>query len=457
MRGIKLLTIVLTLLGLLVAGCEKSIDPGTKTTVETPDDEMTALLAAPMPDARGFVPSPLVTAQIGQDAVQFWPYTGTNFTGEPQDPINLIFFGHADPRDIRAALLSLSCDRTALGFPAEAPFNSTWDDAIGDIQTAYGATIGVETALSPTPVRGNGPDRFCVSRGWSGSAIQLACGPYEGMRFHLRLFKIGSWTLGNAHLDVLIPGTTDHQVVSWEVAEQFVIADFMRSGLLDPAMPMIPTDQINASPFRTIPAIIYNGMPVELRGLIGGPLGNVTADVPIGTDGHAMILNLTNQVPRVVEVRTQDFVINFNQAIPKPFCSSGPTDYLYVTGPVHLVQTARLSRSGNFEASFSASGELSATPIDPTTGQPTGEALKASVRERHEGMLNNRSFSASSSKYQRLGKLGQTGSGRNFTCLMVNSNGVNGYTNLVWCGSDDEKMVADQGVKSNAPDVAPRD
>ena len=93
MRGIKLLTIILALVGLLVAGCEKSIDPGTKTTVETPDDEMAALLASPLPNARGFVPSPLVIAQVGEDAVQFWPYTGTNFTDEPQDPINLIFFG----------------------------------------------------------------------------------------------------------------------------------------------------------------------------------------------------------------------------------------------------------------------------------------------------------------------------------------------------------------------------
>jgi hypothetical protein len=441
MRGIKLLTIVLALLGLLVAGCEKSVDPSTKTTVETPDDEMATLLAAPIPDVRGFVPSPLVSAQIGQDAVQFWPYTGTNFTGEPQDPINLIFFGQADPLDIRAALLSLSGDRTALGFPAAPPFNSIWDDAIGDVQTAYGATNGAnvkqEAALSADPAGESRPDGFGVSRGWSGSVIQLACGPYEGMRFHLRLFKVGNWTLGNAHLDVLIPGTTDHQVVSWEVAEQFVIADFMRSGLLDPAMPMIPTEQINDSPFRTIPAVIYNGMPAELRGLIGGPLGDVTADVPIGTDGHAMILNLANRVARVVEVRTQDFVINFDQTIPKPFCSSGPTDYLYVTGPVHLVQTARLSRTGKYEVGFSASGELSATPIDPATGQPSGEVLKASVRERHDGMLNGRSFSASSSKYQRLGKPGQTGGGRNFTCLMVNSSGVNGYTNLVWCNSED--------------------
>lgn len=456
MRGIKLLTIVLAMLGLLVAGCEKSIDPSTKTTIETPDDEMADLLAAPMPDARGFVPSPLVTAEVGQDAVQYWPYTGTNFTGEPQDPINLIFFGQADPRDIRASLLSLSGDRTALGFPAEAPFNSTWDDAIGDVQTAYGATIGVEMALLPGPVGRNDADRFCGSRGWSGSAIQLACGPYEGMRFHLRLFRVGNWTLGNAHLDVSIPGTTEHQVISWEVAEQFVIADFMRSGLLDPTIPMIPTDQINDSPFRTIPAIIYNGLPVELRGLIGGPLGNVTEDVPIGTDGHAMILILANKVPRVAEVRTQDFVINFNQAIPKPFCSTGPADYLYVTGPVHLVQTARLSRSGNYEISFSASGELSAMPIDPTNGQPIGAVLKAFVRERHSGTLTNRSFSVSSCKYQRLGNPGQAGSGRNFTNLIVNSNGVNRFSNLVWCDSDDRVVSTEDGTKPDASGFASR-
>jgi hypothetical protein len=157
----------------------------------------------------------------------------------------------------------------------------------------------------------------------------------------------------------------------------------------------------------------------------------------------------------VVEVRRQDFVINFNQAIPKPFCSSGAADYLYVTGPVHLVQTSRMNRSGVFEVTFSAIGELSATPIDPTTGQPTGPTLAASVRERHDASLSNRSFMVSSSKYQKIGTHDQDGSGRNFTCLIVNSDGLNCFTNMVWCGSDDREAIGVTGQKPGTPDLAP--
>jgi hypothetical protein len=457
MRGIQLLTIGLALLGLLVAGCERSLDPVTQPNTESADDELQKLEASAMPTANSTLPSPLVTASVGDAAVQFWPYTGNNFSGIPQDPINLIFFGQADPRDIRAALLSLDGDRSALGFPAAPPFNSTWDDAIGDEQTAYGAESGIPAAANCGPKGEHSPDRFCTSRGWTGSSIQLACGPYEGMRFHLRLFKIGNWTVANAHLDVLIPGTTDHQVISWEVAEQFVIADFLRSGLLDQSLPMIPTDQINEAPFRTIPAVIYNGLPIELRVLVGGPTGNVTADVPIGTDGRAMILNLSQRVSRVAEVRTQDFVINFNQAIPKPFCSAGPADYVFVTGPVHLRQTAKLSRAGVYEVYFQAIGELNVTPIDPSTGQPTGATLNASVREIHQASFSNCYFSVISSKYQKLGKLNQPEGGRTFTYLQVTSPGLNAYTDQSWCGSDLFAKDGLQDAKPTSADLAPGD
>ena len=37
---------------------------------------------------------------------------------------------------------------------------------------------------------------------------------------------------GAAHFEVLIPGTTDHQVLSWIVARDLVVGDLMRSGLL---------------------------------------------------------------------------------------------------------------------------------------------------------------------------------------------------------------------------------
>jgi len=49
----------------------------------------------------------MVSVNVGSHSLSFWPYTGTDFTGTPQDPINLIFYGEADPRDLRAALMAL--------------------------------------------------------------------------------------------------------------------------------------------------------------------------------------------------------------------------------------------------------------------------------------------------------------------------------------------------------------
>ena len=408
----------LILLGLFTLGCENAMQPVHE---EDPlEKEVTALEKTPCPLAPHELPSPLVTVSVGAASLELWPYTGTNFSGTPQDPVNLIFFGKADPRDIRAALLSLNGDRTAFGFPPVPPFNLTWDDGMGgDEHTGYG-----------------GPD------GWTGSAIQLACGAYDQPRFHIRLFKAGPWTIASAHFEVLIPGTTDHQVLSWELAEQFVTADFTRSGLLNPGAPVIPTGKINESPFRTIPAIIYNGLPVELRALIGGPLGNVTEDVGIPTDGHAVILNLAGKAARVPGVRSQDFIINFDQVVPKPFCSSGPTDYIFVQGPVRMQQTVRLTPGGVYTMSFYAQAKLTATPVDPVSGQPIGATMNAFVTQRHAGTMTDRHWHVSGMLFQKLGDFNQEGSGVLFTRLQTSSRDVNSYEAKIRCGSDSWRPVA---------------
>jgi hypothetical protein len=412
MHKIQILVVILTLCVLGTIGCQKAIEP---IAVDQPVDSDYALLErayCPAPDNPP--PSPIVTVTAGQKSLDFWPFTGTNFAGQPQDPINIIFVGKADPRDIRAALMSLNGDRTSFGYPPAAPFNSTWEDAIGDVQTGYSS--------------GNG---------WTGGVIQLACGDYQQARFHIRLFKMGEWTVGNGHFEVLIPGTTDHQVLSWEKAEQFVMVDFLRSGLLDPSAPIIPTGPINPSPFRTIPSIIYNGLPVEVRGFIEGPLGNVSEDVPIGTDGGALIFNLAGSVPRQAGVKVQDFVINFNQVIPKPFCSSGPYDYLFVQGPVHLVQTTSLTANGTYKFDFVANAELTAVPVNPMTGEPTGAPITGIVLESHSGMLQDGYAAALSSKYQKLGSWKESSGGLLYTRLIVRSNGLNGFTETIKCAETD--------------------
>lgn len=301
-------------------------------------------------------PAALVTIAAGTGSLTLWPYTGADFSGDPQDPINLVFTGRADPRAIRSALFSLSGDRTGAGFPNVPPFNCTWGDAIGDLQTAYSD-----------------------AGGWAGSAIQLACGDFGPVRFHLRLFAAGGVTLGAAHFELLIPGTTDHQVLSWELAEQLVTADMARSGLLAGAPSS--TGPINAAPgFRQIPAVIYNLLPADLKSVIGGPSGSVSAPVDIGTDGMAMKLDLGGSAPSAGGT-DQHFVVDFDQVIPRPFCATGPTDYLLVRGPVDLSKTVRVNGDGALTSEFRASGRLQLLPVDPTTGSPSGEPYEAEVRE----------------------------------------------------------------------------
>src|SRR5438128_3257766 len=242
-------------------------------------------------------PSPLVSVGLPGQTLELWPFTGVGFGGDPADPVSLIFIGHADPRALRAALLLLDGDRTAFGFPDVFPFNCTWhDDPEVSVQVAYAA-----------------------SSGWVGSPIMLECGIYDQARFHLRFFDMGGATASGVPFEVYIPGTLDHQVISWELAEQLVVADFVRSGLLDPALPLFPTDAITTSPFREIPAVIYNGIPPELRAAIGGPLGNVSTPVPIANDGHATVLNLAASEAGQPLLAQRRFVQSFNQVIPQPF------------------------------------------------------------------------------------------------------------------------------------------
>ncbi len=352
-------------LALIFLSCQEKINLSTNPNV-APSNK-------PVPP--GPAPSPLVTESFGGESQEFWPFTGNNFFGIPQDPINLIFVGESDPRALRAALLFLDGDRTDYGFPDAPPFNFTWSDAMGDVQTAY-----------------------ATSSGWTANPIQLAAGPYGPIRFHLRLFDIGPWSLGGAHFELQIPNTTEHQVLSWELAEQLVTVDFLRSGLLDLAVPLAPTGPINPSPFGEIPAIIYNGLPPELKGLIGGPLGDVTDPVPIPTNGVGTILNLSKSVEGEPLVARQSFPIEFNQVIPKPFCASGPYDFLLVQGTVNFNQIVVFTPSGNFISQFHAQGHLDLTPVDPSTTPPTpiGETYQAVINQIQKGILTDNVSLASS-------------------------------------------------------------
>ena len=324
-------------------------------------------------------PAGLVSTSFLGESLSFWPYTGMSFDGSPVDPINLVFTGKADPVQIRAALLALDGDRTAFGFPDAPPFNQTWSEAIGDVQTTY-----------------------ADGDGWTGSVIQLQLGDYQPLRVHLRLFAThqgfggdGQWTLGGAHFEVMIPGTADHQVLSWEIAEQVVVVDLLRSGLLDPAAPLMPTGLINQAPsFRDIPAIIYNELPDELKFLITGSTAPSPVPVPLASDGQGTILNLGSEATPVPGQFPQSLTFAYDIVMPKPFCMDGPYDYVHVAGPVTFTKTAVLDAAGNYAYHSNYHGALVITPLDVTQSPPApaGDPFKGVVSGTQDGQAGPGSF-----------------------------------------------------------------
>jgi len=393
------------LVALLALGCDEDPDRHSLSSPVSP--AKIAAGSASEPDA----PSGLVTIPLGGESIDVWPYTGSDF-GTASDPLNLVFAGNTDARRIRAALLSLDGNRT--GFPPVYPFNQRWSDAMGGVQTAY--TDG---------------------DGWVGSVIQLQLGTYGPVRFHLRLFDTrnafgdgGTWALGGAHFEILIPGTADHQVISWELAERLVKADLMRSGLL--AGSPAESDFINPAPgYRTIPPPIYNGIPDGLKLICGLPTGPSATPVPIPTDGKATLLTVVGEVADNTGEENQEFTLTYRQIIPRPFCSGGPLDFLLVEGPVSLRKDV-LDADGRYEYSAEIRGHLLATPVDVTKNPPvpTGEAFRVSASDVQHGFLDLHDARVA---MQSNRIVFQESSEKQFIHLVVHEKGTDSYREQVKC------------------------
>lgn len=373
-RRVPALVLALVVLG-SIAGCsDENPFRGDQGVEELNTDTQTPATPVLISMNGNEPPDGLVTVAYAGGSLQFWPYTGSDFSGTPQDPVNLIFAGKADPVQIRSALLRLDGNRTAFGFPDSYPFNATWSDANGDVQTSW-----------------------AEARQWVGSVVQLQLGSYGPLRVHLRLLQTdkpfdgcGRWTLGQTEFEVVIPGTADHQVLSWELAEQLVTVDLIRTGLLDPAMPPTPTDPINAAPsFREIPDFIYNGLPPELVAAIGGPPQPVSGPVGIGTDGRATIFHLVDAARPVLGLRTERLTMTYDQIMPRPLCAEGPLDWVYVQGPVVFEKTVNVDKHGRYTTRSSYSGTLTITPMDMTASPPvpSGPSFTAEVGETQHGFL----------------------------------------------------------------------
>ncbi len=306
--------------------------------------------------ASGLAPPPppgLVT--VG--SLDLWPWTGRDLSGATADPMNLLFQGNVDLVSLRAALLSLDGNRAAFGFPPNFPFDCTWSDAHGQMQTT-----------------------FSSGGGWVANAIQLECGTYDQLRFHVRLFDAGDWVIGAVHFDLLIPGTPQHQVIAWELPQQLVMVDFIRSGLLAAPPSFVPVNP--PGPVQAIPKPIYDGIPDALKVAVGLPPGPAPGPaVPVPSDGVATVLTLAAAAPVVAGVDTYGLTVPFNQVIPRPFCSQGPTDFVLVQGPVEIEVSTRVNANGILESHNVLRGDLEITPIDIFTGLPNGPTFPAQISQ----------------------------------------------------------------------------
>ena len=419
MPRIHLLHALVVALALLAVGCSRDSNPGATALAPKLGAAPSSVHRSPVVVTQtGEPPAGVLAVSLGSERLGLWPYTGESMNGGPSDPVNLIFVGNTDPVRIRAALLNLDGDRTAFGFPAVYPFNARWSDAVGGVQTSY--TEG---------------------EGWQASVIQLQLGSYSPVRAHLRLFRTGvpfgnggTWTVGGAHFEVLIPGTADHQVLSWELAQQLVVVDMIRSGLLDPATPYQLSGVINETPsFRTIPDVIYNGLPEGLKAAIGGPAGTVSAPVPIANDGQATIFHVTGQpTPRTGDFG-ESFTVSYNQVIPKPLCSAGPLDWVLVSGPVQLSRAGTVDATGRYQYHTQIAGQLTITPVDITANPPApiGPSYQAQIGDLQQGAINTQtSWNLADSR-----RIAPQQGGTEFlmTRLRVASNGPDSYRAQTFC------------------------
>jgi hypothetical protein len=320
------------------------------------------------PEDAAFIVSPppppgVVPVMSGGTTVQLWPFTGTDLAGTQSDPMNLIMTGEVDVVSLRSALMALPGDRSLYGLPNAPPFNCTWSDAFGGVQTTYSD-----------------------GDGWVANPVQLQCGVFSPVRFHVRLFEAGPWVLGGAHFEVNVLGTTEHEVLDWEAAEALVALDLQRAGAVPVGLaPIYP-----APTYRAILKEVYNALLIDAPALLAGlgyPLVPQAADFPLPSDGNATILYMATRPPVVPGTWTNSFTIPWDGSllVPRPFCFTG-TELVKIEGPIHFQQWTSVSATGELATEQVASGELLATPFDVFTNT-FGEPFRALIQETQKASV----------------------------------------------------------------------
>jgi hypothetical protein len=231
-----------------------------------------------------------------------------------------------------------------------------------------------------------------------GGAIQLTCYLPGGnplgdpFRYHVRLFRVGAHTLIGAHFEINIPGTADHESLSWNVARDFVTNDLLRAGASVSAVPAARLFSPTDGHFRVVRRPIYDGIYgapggaaiLGYAGLLPPPAAG--KDVPIPADGYAYVLapGLTHE-PAQSDVTTTIPAARYDVTLPKPFCDSGG-EYVKLTGSIQFAVRVQTNRSGKYLRTQTINGMLRVAVL---SGVNAGKTFDALVSERHRAMITD--------------------------------------------------------------------
>jgi hypothetical protein len=214
----------------------------------------------------------------------------------------------------------------------------------------------------------------------------------DPFRFHIRLFRAGKHTIGNAHFEILIPGTAEHEVLSWDFARDFAAYDMGETDTV--VAPPESPGLIPSGSFRAVRRAVYdellkydNGALIPLLAYLKLYPAPGPGDVPIPTTGKAVTfvtdIDFAPQRAHVVTTTQVGYGVN----IPKPFCTDPKVpEYVRLAGgPLLFTLSVSTGSSGRYERTYSVGASLEVTPL-----VPAGDKLLASVFEVHQATMDDR-------------------------------------------------------------------
>jgi hypothetical protein len=183
-----------------------------------------------------------------------------------------------------------------------------------------------------------------------------------------------------------------------------VTYDMNRTGRLVPppqGVPMIPGPS-----FRAVRRVVYDKVLLQVPAL--APFftfvlkldASAAGDVPIPTNGKAIALatDIDFEPQRTHTVATTS--VTYSVDAPKPFCATGPYDFVKLVSPpltpLQFTLSVSTGPSGRYERIYSIGGTLDVTPL------PSGSTLDASVFEIHHATMDDRNAQVTERTQQSL-------------------------------------------------------